>query len=208
MLVTDRRRVVGRPHDGAEALDDIVRDASLGGVNIVQLREKDLDSAALVALGLHVKDAVTDRALLLVNGDLAAARTLGADGVHLPESGPSVEEARRVLGDKTIVSVAAHSIEAALAAEGGGADLIVLGTVFETTSKLTIKPLGADGVRDVCTAVRIPVIAIGGIIAANASDAMRAGAAGVAVVGAIMDAPDTRAAAQAIRAVVDAAAKR
>jgi thiamine-phosphate diphosphorylase len=206
MLVTDRQRAAGRAHDGEEGLDDIARDAALNGVNVVQLREKDLDTARLVAVGLHVKAAITDRALLFVNGDLEAARTLRADGVHLPERGPSVAEVRALLGEHVLVSTAVHDLTGALAAERAGADLLVLGTAFETISKPGITPLGPEGVREVCAAVQVPVIAIGGITAANAGDVMRAGAAGVAVIGAIMDAADPRAAAKALRGVIDSTA--
>ena len=208
MLVTDRKRVEGRPHDGEEALDDVVRDAVLGGVDIVQLREKDLDTTRLIAMGLHVRDAIAERALLFVNADIAAAHTLAADGVHLPAEGASVGEARGKLWDNVLVSVAVHSLEEAVRAEAAGADLLVLGTVFATASKPGITPLGIAGVRAVCDAVRTPVIAIGGITAENAADVVGAGAVGVAVIGAICDAADARAAARALRSAIDAAASR
>jgi thiamine-phosphate pyrophosphorylase len=208
MLVTDRRRAEGRPHDGEEALDDVVRDAVLGGVDVVQLREKDLDTTQLIAMGLHVRDAVADRALLFVNGDIAAARTLAADGVHLPADSAFVGEARGRLRDGVLVSVAVHSLEEAVRAEAAGADLLVLGTVFATASKPGITPLGIARVRAVCEAVRAPVVAIGGITAENAADVIGAGAAGVAVIGAICDAADARAAARALRSAIDAATSR
>lgn len=202
MLVTDRRRT------GALPLHEIVRAAVLGGVNIVQLREKDLDTASLVAVGQRVMAAIAGRALLFVNGDLEAARAARADGVHLPESGPSVDEARKMLGRNMLVSVAVHSREGALAAAQAGADLLVLGTVFETSSKPGITTRGIEGVRAVCAAVQIPVIAIGGITAATARDVMRAGATGVAVIGAIMDAAEPEAAARALRATIDGTMER
>lgn len=208
MLVTDRKRVAGRPHDGAEALDDVVRDAVLGGVDIVQLREKDLDTARLIALGLHVRDAIAQRALLFVNGDVAAAHTLTADGVHLPSDGPTVDSARNKLQSGVLVSVATHSVADAIRADHAGADFVILGTVFATASKPGITPLGLDGLRAVCDAVGAPVVAIGGITAANAPEVIRAGAAGVAVIGAILDAPDPRAAVSTLRSVIDDAVTR
>src|SRR5207244_3434594 len=87
MLVTDgSRRAGGEPADVAW-VGDIAREAALGGVNIVQLREKHLPRERLIDLGLHVRDAITDRALLFVNGDATAAVALRADGVHLPADG-------------------------------------------------------------------------------------------------------------------------
>jgi thiamine-phosphate diphosphorylase len=202
MLVTDRKRVGARPRDGEEVLDDVVREAVLGGVDIVQLREKDLSTSELIALGLHVRDAIAGRALFFVNGDLEAARALRADGIHLPANAPSVSAARDALGDHVLVSVAAHNIDDARRTERDGADFVVLGAVFETASHPDTTPLGIDAVRDVCAALHIPVIAIGGITPDNARSCIDADAAGVAVISAIMDAPDPRVAAANIRAVI------
>lgn len=135
---------------------------------------------------------------------MEAALEARADGVHLPESGPSIAEARARAGGALLISRAVHSIDAAVQAERDGADVLQLGTVFETASKPGAAPIGLDGVREVCGAMRIPVIAIGGITPANAPDVMRAGAAGVAVIGSILDAGDPRAAAEALRAAIAA----
>jgi thiamine-phosphate diphosphorylase len=202
MLVTDRRRLHNRERTGDEALDDAVRDAVLGGVNIVQLREKDLATNDLIALGLHVRDAIARRALLFVNGNLAAARVLSADGVHLPIAGPSPSHVRDELGDRVLISAAAHTLDEARAAELAGADAVVLGTVFSTDTHPSGQTIGLQGVETVAAAVRIPIIAIGGISADNARACIEAGAAGVAVIGAIMDAPDPREATAALRTAI------
>ena len=196
MLVTDSLRFP----DGT--LDDVVRDAVLGGVNIVQLREKHLERGELIEIGLRVREAIAGRALFFVNGDVEAARTLHADGVHLPSYGATVRDVRLRLGDQIIVSLAVHSAERALTAQQEGADLCVLGTAFETKSKPGKEPLGLAGLRNICEAVTIPVVAIGGITSANAPDVMRAGAAGIAVMGAILDAPLAGAAAADLRAAI------
>ena len=199
VLVTDSARLRGR------ALEDVVREAVLGGADVVQLREKGMPHDALVALGARVRDAIAGRALFFVNGDVDAAVALGADGVHLPEGGPAIADVRPRVGGHVLISRAVHSVEAALQAERDGADIVQLGTAFETASKPGRAPLGVDGVRAVCAAVRVPAIAIGGITAANAGGVLRAGATGVAVIGAIFDADDPRAAAAALRAAIDAA---
>lgn len=197
VLVTDAARLRGRD------LAAVVGEAVAGGVNVVQLRERELPHDELVALGRHVRDAIAGRALLFVNSDNAAAMEIGADGVHFPES---------LAGDATptgslLVSRAVHSVEAAVAAQRTGADLIQLGTVFETRSHPGAPVLGIECLREVCERVAAPVIAIGGITAANAAEVMRAGAAGVAVIGAIFDADDVRAAAAELRAALAVAAK-
>ena len=199
VLVTDSTRLRGR------ALEDVVREAVLGGADVVQLREKGMPHDALVALGARVRDATAGRALFFVNGDVDAAVALGADGVHLPEGGPAIADVRPHVGGHVLISRAVHSVDAALQAERDGADIVQLGTAFETASKPGRTPLGVDGVRAVCAAVRVPVIAIGGVTAANAGGVLRAGATGVAVIGAIFDADDPRAAAAELRTAIDAA---
>jgi thiamine-phosphate diphosphorylase len=206
VLVTDSRRRHNRPTEGEEWVDDVVREAVLGGANIVQLREKHLRRAELIALGLHVRDAIARRALFFVNGDIQAAIALAADGLHLPEDGPSIEDARRLVGDEMLISRAVHSVDAAIRAERDGADLLQLGTVFETGSKPHANPLGLDGVRAVCNQVFVPVIAVGGINLRNAPEVMRAGASGVAAIGAIFDADDSRRVAGELRSTLSGTA--
>ena len=199
ILVTDSARLRGR------ALEDVVREAVLGGADVVQLREKAMPHEALIALGAWLRAAIAGRALFFVNGDIDAAIALNADGVHLPEDGPAIADVRSRVGGRALISRAVHSVEAALQAERDGADIVQLGTAFATASKPGRAPLGIDGVRAVCAAVRVPVIAIGGITAANAGDVLRAGAVGVAVIGTIFDAGDPSAAAAELRAAIGAA---
>jgi thiamine-phosphate pyrophosphorylase len=198
VLVTDSAR---RPEGGAR-IDRIVREAVLGGVNIVQLREKHLSRAQLVDLGRRVRGAIGGRALFFVNGDIEAAIALRADGVHLPEDGTAIPDARARVGEHMLISRAVHGVDAAVRAEREGADLLQLGTIFETASKPGVPPLGVEGMRAVCAAVQVPVIAIGGISAANAAAVLAAGAAGVAAIGAIFDAEDPRAAAGGLAAAL------
>ena len=128
---------------------------------------------------------------------------LRADAIHLPSNGPTIRAVRAELGDSTLISRAVHGAEEAVRAQDEGADFIVLGTVFETASKPGVRPIGLDAVCEVCARVRIPVIAIGGIDASNAAAVLRAGAAGIAVIGAVMDAHDPRAAASELRTAID-----
>ncbi len=128
--------------------------------------------------------------------------------MHLAQVHPTTEQdARRRAGRNVWISRSVHNVEAAVRAERDGADMLVLGTVFPSPSHPGGPSIGVEGVRAVCDAVRIPVIGIGGITAENAADVMRAGASGVAVIGAIFDAADPRAAAAELRAAIDAAWK-
>jgi len=203
VLVTDTSRKPQAETTGTAWLDDVVRDAVLGGVTIVQLREKQLARGDLIALGLHVRDAIAGRALFFVNSDAEAAIALGADGIHLPADGASIGTVRDHVGAKMLISRAVHSSEEAVRAERAGADMVQAGTLFETASKPGVRLLGLDGLGSLCASVDVPVIAIGGISAANAGDAIGAGAAGVAVIGAIAGASDARAAAAGLRAAID-----
>jgi thiamine-phosphate pyrophosphorylase len=201
MLVTDTTRLRGR------ALADVVTATVDGGVNCVQLREKTMPRHELLTLAEQLRDITRGRALLLVNTDIDVAARSGADGVHLPEAGAPVADVRRALGERAIVSRAVHRVDAAVAAERDGADFVVFGPAFETPSHPGQPPSGLDALRAACDAVRIPVVAIGGITATNAPLAIDVGARGVAVIGDIFDAADPRVAAAALRRAVEQPAR-
>lgn len=201
MLVTDSARLRGRD------LVDVVSDAVGGGVNIVQLREKTLSRTPLIALATRLRDALNRRALLLVNSDVDAAIEAGADGVHLPADGASIADARERLGPAKLISCAVHSAKEALAAERDGADLLVLGSVFRSATHPDGAVLGLDAFAAIRARVRVPVVGIGGVTPANAASVMRAGADGVAVIGAIFDADDACAAACNLSVAVGTAAR-
>ncbi len=195
MLVTDRRRT-RRP------LSELVAAAVAGGVDTVQLREPDLDPAALLALATELLDVIGDRATLLVNRDLAVAARLGI-GVHLPEAGPDPATARRQLGADVLIGRSVHS--AAAAATTTGVDCLLAGHVFATVSKPGQPALGLEGLRRIVAAAPIPVLAIGGIRRVTVAATLATGAAGIAVIGAIAGAADPRRAAADLRTAVDQA---
>jgi thiamine-phosphate pyrophosphorylase len=199
MLITDRARLRGR------ALEEAVSAAVDGGVTVVQLREKDLPAAELYDLAVTVHAVVRGRALFVVNDRADVALAAGADGVHLPERGLPVRKARELAGGSCIIGRSVHSAEAALRAVDEGADYVQAGAVYETASKPGAAPGGLDLVRQVRDAVEVPVVAVGGVTAQRARELIDAGADGLAVIGAILDAPDVRAAAAALRAALDEA---
>ncbi len=200
VLVTDSARLRGRP------LADVVRAAIDGGVTAVQLRDKSASHDDIMRNAARVRDAVAGRAQIFVNTDVDAAIAVGADGVHLPEDGPAIVDVRANIGQSMLISRAVHSVEAAVRAEREGADIVQVGTLFATASKPGAPTLGPQGLRAICDAVGIPVIAIGGITPHNAAATLAAGAAGIAVIGAIFDAADPAEAARALRAAIAVAA--
>jgi len=172
---------------------ETARAAVAGGATVVQLRLKDASTDELVARGAALREL---GATFVVNDDVEAAVRVGADGVHL---GRSDSGAERALDEGLLLGLSASSVEEARDAKGRGANYIGAGPVWATPSKEDADPpTGLDGLREICAAVAVPVVAIGGIDASNAADCIRAGAAGVAVIRAARDAA-------ALRAAIDAA---
>ena len=192
VLVTDRARV------GAGCLAGAVERAVAGGVGMVILREKDLPAGELLALAERLRAVTAGRALLLVNDRVDVALAAGADGVHLGEAGLPVAAARAVAAGREgfLVGRSVHAPETAAGAAAVGADYLLFGNVFETASHPGRPAAGTECLRAVVECAPAPVIAIGGITAANARECLRAGAAGVAVIGAVLGAPDPEAAAR------------
>jgi len=189
MLVTDSRRA-------ALPLPDLASRAVAGGVDVVQIREKDLFDEQLLSLASSVLAGVTDHSRVSVNGSLAVARKLGI-GLHLPESGPTIDDARQVLGPDVLIGRSVHTPESAR--DSLGADYLIAGHVFPTASKPNQPPIGLDGLRRIVEAAPCPVLAIGGVTAENMRSILSVGAQGVAVISAINGAADPAAAARAIR---------
>lgn len=194
-LITDLARLRGRP------LEDVVDAAVAGGADVVQLRNADASRAELLRDALTLRDVIRGRALLFVNGDAGVALEARTDGVHFPERMIATTAPGGLL-----VSRAVHSAPAARAAEVAGATFLQAGSVFASMTHPGGPVLGLEGLREICAAVRSPVVAVGGITARNAADVLTAGAAGIAVIGAILDAPDTRGAAAEVVAAIRARA--
>jgi len=173
MLVSDRRR------SGADVVRRIEA-AARAGVGDVQVREKDLEGRALLALVRDVVNAVRGSAArVFVNGRPDVAQAAGAAGVQLPEEGLPVAETKRAFLS-LVVGASRHSVEGIVDAAAQGADLVVLGPVFATPGKEE-RALGLDVLRRAAAAVSVPVYAIGGIGPHNVADVRAAGAAGVAL---------------------------
>ena len=167
-----------------------------GGATVVQWRLKNAPRVDVVERGRATRSLCARHGVtFVVNDDVEAALMLGADGVHL---GRTDEGAERARDHGLLLGLSASSLEEACAADGQ-ADYIGAGPVWETPSKADANPaIGLESLREICTAIESPVVAIGGIDATNAADCIRAGAVGVAVIRAARDAA-------ALRAAIDAA---
>ncbi len=185
-VVTDRQQTAGRP------LDAVVAAAAHGGAGMVQLREKDLTARELFDLGARLQDLLTPHDIpLLINDRVDVAQALDAAGVHLAGHSLSPALARRVLGPDKLIGVSTHSLDDARKAVGEGADFVVFGPVFDTPSKRQYgTPQGLQRLAEVVARVTCPVIAIGGIDPDNVSQVLQTGAHGVAMIRAVLAAPD------------------
>ena len=182
------------------SFETTIESAIHGGIDMVQLREKDLPPKELLALANKLRDITMGKAKLLVNGNLEVALKAGADGIHLPQDSIPVTEVRRSAPDHFIIGKSAHDQESAISAAKDGVDYIVLGTIFPTDSKPGVEPGGIHRIKNVCAKVECPILAIGGIRPENINSVIAAGAYGAAISGAILTAEDPELTAIQLRA--------
>lgn len=199
-LVTDPGMTARR------GLLETVAEAVAGGVTIVQFRHKDGPVGPMVEVGRALKALLAPRGIpLIVNDRVDVAQAIGADGVHVGQDDLPPATARALLGPTAIVGLSITS-ESQLATLDRSVDYVGLGPIFSTGTKLDAAPaLGETTFATLRRRLSPPVVAIGGLTAANAAAAIAAGADGIAVVSAICAAADPRAAARALRTAVDRA---
>jgi len=186
-------------------LEDAVARVIAGGATFVQLREKTGTHEQRVEVARRVLAVCRRMGVpFVVNDDVACALEVGADGVHVGQGDMACARARELLGPQAIVGVSAHTPAEARAAELAGADYLGVGAVFSTGTKADANDVGLAGLRAVCAATPLPVVAIGGIDAGNAGELAGTGACGAAVVSALFASADPVAAARELRATVDA----
>ena len=205
--VTDRKGLGVSPEKQCEALVGRMEIAARAGVDWLQLRERDLPGRALAELLREALGRVPAGCRILLNDRLDIAWALGAGGVHLGRESLSVEDARRLARGRGatqdfLVGASTHSLAAALSAEKAGADYLVFGPVYATPSKAQYgPPQGIERLAEVCHAVALPVLAIGGITVENARACLEAGASGIAAIRLFEEAGD-------LEAVVEALSRR
>ena len=206
-LVLGPENTLGRP------VADIAGQAISAGFTCVQVRSKECSARELIACTAAVADEIarlgaTDRVALLVDDRLDvvyAARQHGVkvDGVHVGQSDESCASARARLGEGAIVGVSAQPVEQALAAQAAGADYLGVGALFKTATKPEAADVSLRTLREICAAVSIPVVGIGGLNASTLASLAHTGVHGAAVVSAIFAAGDIVSATQDLRRIMD-----
>lgn len=178
--VTDRAWLKG------ETLYEQVEKAIKGGVTFVQLREKNLDEKSFLSEALEIQKLCKKYNIpFIINDNVEIAKKINADGVHVGQHDMKAGNVRAILGEDKILGVSAQTVEQALLAEKEGADYLGVGAVFPTGSKEDADDVSFETLKEICNAVSIPVVAIGGIGAGNVSKLENTGISGIAVISAI-----------------------
>lgn len=203
-VITARVPSLGRDHI------DVACAALEGGARMIQLRDKEASTAELLRLAEAIAPHCRQRgAVFIVNDRVEVALAVNADGVHLGPEDLPVAVARRLLGPAATVGASVANVEEAREAEAAGASYVSVGAVYATSSKPDAgAPVGPDAVTEVRRAVRVPVLAIGGITCDNVEAVIEAGADGVAVISAVAHAPDMVEATRCLLARIRRAAAR
>ena len=192
--VTDRSWLHGR------TLKEQVKEALDGGVTFLQLREKQIDSELFLQEAQELKELCKQYQVpFVINDDVELALKVDEDGVHVGQSDMEAGDVRAKLGPDKIIGVTAKTVEQAVLAQERGADYLGVGAVFHTDSKADAKEISFDTLKDICRAVSIPVIAIGGITEENVRELEGSGICGIAVISAIYAQSDIKKAAESLK---------
>lgn len=195
--VTDRHWLDGR------TLKEVVLESLEGGVTMLQLREKHLDEAHFLEEAKELQTLCRSwHVPFLINDNVEIALAMEADGVHVGQSDMAAGDVRKKLGDDKIIGVSAQTVEQALLAEKAGADYLGVGAVFPTSSKDDANEVTYETLKAICSAVSIPVVAIGGITQENVHQLAGSGICGAAVISAIYAKPNIKKAAAELKTAV------
>ena len=195
--VTDRHWLDGR------TLKEVVLESLEGGVTMLQLREKHLDEAHFLEEAKELQMLCRSwHVPFLINYNVEIALAMNADGIHVGQSDMAAGDVRKKLGDDKIIGVSAQTVEQALLAEKAGADYLGVGAVFPTSSKDDANEVTYETLKAICSAVSIPVVAIGGITQENIHQLAGSGICGAAVISAIYAKPDIKKAAAELKKAV------
>ncbi len=188
---------------GNQTLYAQVEAALSGGVTMLQLREKDMPDDLFLAEARQIKQlADAYQVPLIINDNLAVALSSGAAGLHIGQDDCPVTAARQALGAEKILGVSAQTVEQALAAEAAGADYLGVGAIYSTATKTDAKLVSPEKLAEICRAVKIPVVAIGGLTADNLPPLLASGIVGAALVSAVFAQPDIAAACRRLSEVI------
>ncbi len=196
--VTDRHWL------GEKSLAEVVRESLDGGVTFLQLREKDLDDERFYEEAVELQAMAKEYGVpFVVNDNVDIALRMDADGVHVGQSDMEAGDVRALLGPDKILGVSAQTVEQAVLAEKRGADYLGVGAVFPTGSKDDAIDVSFDTLKAICSAVSIPVVAIGGITLRNTPELAGSGICGIAVISAIYGQKDIKEAASSLKKVTE-----
>lgn len=183
--VTDRAWV------GKQSLYEQVESALKGGVTCVQLREKELAEEDFLKEALEISALCKEYGVpFFINDNVEIAIKCQADGIHVGQEDMEASQVRKKVGEDMMIGVSVHSVEEALEAVKKGADCLGVGAIFSTSTKKDVDLLPKESLKDICQAVNVPVVAIGGIGKSNIIDLSGTGVDGVALVSAIFSADD------------------
>ncbi|ETP71855.1 thiamine-phosphate pyrophosphorylase [Lachnospiraceae bacterium JC7] len=183
-----------------KTLAEAVVEAIEGGITMLQLREKELKGEELLKLAGELQTICRSRNIpFIINDDVELCRIIDADGVHVGQEDMAPEEARKIIGPGKIVGVTAKTVEQAAIACKNGADYLGSGALFGSSTKKDAIYMTKETFKEIIRSVDIPVVGIGGINEANASELTGTGAAGIAVVSSIFGQEDIRGAAERLK---------
>lgn len=197
--ITDRSWLNGA------TLYEQVEQALKGGATFIQLREKGLNQTLFLDEAIEIKALCSQYHVpFVINDNVDIAIQVGADGVHVGQSDMKAGDVRAKLGPDKIIGVTAKTVEQALLAQNQGADYLGVGAVFHTGSKADAIEIAHETLKEICNAVRIPVVAIGGITAENVMRLAGNGVSGIAVISGIFAQPDIENATAKLKALTKA----
>lgn len=195
--ITDRTWLNGR------SLEDVVEQSLMGGVDIIQLREKNLDFNSFLESAIKIKKLTEKYNVpLIINDNIEVCRQSNADGVHIGQGDTPLSKARKILGKDKIIGVTAKTIQQALEAQLNGADYLGVGAMFGSTTKKDAVPLTFQQLADIRKSVTIPIVAIGGINANNIDKFANTNVDGIAIVSAIYGQTDIKSATENLLAKI------
>lgn len=197
-LVTDRHWA------GNGTLYAQVKAAIDGGVTFVQFREKNSDTGSCLQDALKIQALCRQHNIpFVINDNVELAQRIDADGVHIGQNDMNITDARRLLGENKIIGISAQNVEQAVAAERCGADYLGVGAIFHTDSKSDADDVGVPLLTEICSSVKIPVTAIGGINENNVLQLASTGICGIAVISAILASNDIQNAAKRLKELIE-----
>ncbi len=186
-----------------EELTRIIAESVSGGVSIVQLREKNNSSLSFYKKAAALKQLLNELSIpLVINDRVDIALAIGADGIHIGQDDLPLPVVKKMVPEDMIVGVSVSTLEEALEAERNGADYIGVGSVFPTKTKKDATLMALEDLGEICRSVSIPAVAIGGITADNMSALSDSGLSGTAVVSAIMNADNPKAASESLLKII------